>query len=105
MLTWRMAQGVTMMMNISDTALRDLTTLAVVSASRLSLMGRLATEEPSNIGSADSSMCLMINFEIMGANPRDSSTRSDVIGESMHRTLSEHLDMYSRKPALSMTHL
>ena len=63
-LTWRMAQGVTMMMNISDTALRDLTTLAVVSASRLSLMGRLATEEPSNIGSADSSMCLMINCEL-----------------------------------------
>ena len=61
-LTWRMAQGVTMMMNISDTALRDLTTLAVVSASRLSLMGLLATEEPSSIGSAESSICL-INWE------------------------------------------
>ena len=57
-MTWRMAQGVTMMMNIKDTALRDLTTLAVVSASRLSLIGRLATEEPSNIGSAERSMCL-----------------------------------------------
>ena len=56
-----MAQGVTMMMNIRDTALRDLTTLAVVSASRLSLMGRLATEEPSNIGRAERSMCLNIN--------------------------------------------
>ena len=57
-MTWRMAQGVTMMMNMRDTADRDLTTLAVVSASRLSLMGLLATEEPSNTGRAESSMCL-----------------------------------------------
>ena len=41
-ITWRMAQGVTMMMKVSETAERDLTRLARVSASSVSLMGLLA---------------------------------------------------------------
>ena len=51
-MTWRMAQGVTMMMKVRDTADRDLTRLASVSASTVSLMGLLAAWEPSSIGRA-----------------------------------------------------
>ena len=47
-----MAQGVTMMMNVRETAERDLTRLASVSASTVSLMGLLAAWLPSNIGRA-----------------------------------------------------
>ena len=38
-MTWRMDQGVTMMMKVRDTAESDLTRLARVSASSESLMG------------------------------------------------------------------
>ena len=41
-MTWRIAQGVTMMMKVSDTAESDLTRLARVSASSDNLMGLLA---------------------------------------------------------------
>ena len=41
-MTCRMAQGVTMMMKVRETAERDLTRLATVSASTLSLIGLLA---------------------------------------------------------------
>ena len=49
---WRMAQGVTMMMKVRETAERDLTRLARVSASTVSLIGLLAAWLPSNIGRA-----------------------------------------------------
>ena len=51
-MTCRMAQGVTMMMNMRDIADRARTRLASASASTLSLIGLLATEEPTSIGSA-----------------------------------------------------
>ena len=47
-----MAQGVTMMMKVRETAERDLTRLAKVSASTVSLIGLLAAWLPSNIGRA-----------------------------------------------------
>ena len=47
-----MAQGVTMMMKVRETAERDLTRLARVSASSVSLIGLLAAWLPSNIGRA-----------------------------------------------------
>ena len=49
---WRMAQGVTMMMKVRETAERDLTRLARMSASTESLIGLLAAWLPSNIGRA-----------------------------------------------------
>ena len=47
--------------NLSDFFLAFLTKLASVSASRLSLMGLLATEDPSNIGRAEHNALLKIN--------------------------------------------
>ena len=52
-MTCRMAQGVTMMINMRDIADRARTRLASASASTLSLIGLLATEEPTSIGSAE----------------------------------------------------
>ena len=57
-ITWRMDQGVTMMMKVRETAERDLTKLAFISAFTVSLMGLLAACVPSSTGKAAHSAVL-----------------------------------------------
>ena len=63
-ITWRMAQGVTMMMKVKEMAERDLTRLAMVSASTLSLTG-LAAADPSNMGRAVQRACLIQETKLL----------------------------------------